>query len=373
MNIAFFHELPEGGAKSSTLKMANLLCSFGYNVDLYYVAEKKDILNNYKFRNEFFYEFKQKKWVGNDWKKRLYKDTIELYKIYKLDRKIAADINSKKYDLVLINASQFIESPFILRFLNSYKVFYAHDPNYRMIYEKSLDISKKLSLLRYNYEKVNRTIRKRLDYLNIHRANLILANSNFASRVIFKTYNRRSTVVYLGVDENLFKPKKVSKEIDILFVGTFDEIDGYDLLSDALKNIKNKLNVVAVPGKSRWISNQQHIVDLYQKSKIVVCLAINEPFGLVPLESMSCGVPVIAVNEGGYTETVVNNKTGFLVKRQKEKLAGKIKLLLDNPKLAKEMGNRGRKEILSNWTWEKRGKELEKVLLEDNENISNNY
>jgi glycosyltransferase involved in cell wall biosynthesis len=114
------------------------------------------------------------------------------------------------------------------------------------------------------------------------------------------------------------------------------------------------------------------MVGLYQKSKVVVCLAINEPFGLVPLEAMSCGIPVIAVDEGGYKETIINNKTGFLIKRDPKELSEKIKLLLSNPGLTKEMGASGREEILKKWIWGKRGKELERILLKAYGNINNN-
>jgi glycosyltransferase involved in cell wall biosynthesis len=372
MNIAVFHELPEGGAKNATIKIANLLKTFGHNVDLYYVAEKRDSPDDFKLNNVFFYEFKPKPWVGNNWKVRLYKDTVELFKIYKLDKNIAVDINSKKYDFVLVNASQFIEAPFIFRFLKPFKIFYAHDPNYRIIYEKSLDVQKSLGFIKYSYEKTNRFFRRIFDSSNIMRADLILANSEFAKDVILKTYNLKSELSYLGVDSDIFKPQDTKKDIDILFVGSKDPIDGYPLLSGALKLIGNKLNVVFVPGESKKTLSLKEMAALYQKSKIVVCLSVNEPFGLVPLEAMACEVPVVAINEGGYSETVINNKTGFLIKRDEEELAKKIKLLLNRPELVKEMGENGREEVLAKWTWEKRGKELEKILLKVYGNINNN-
>ena len=178
-------------------------------------------------------------------------------------------------------------------------------------------------------------------------------------------------MAYLGVDTNVFKPKNVKQEIDILFVGTKDPIDGYALLKESLNIIDNKLNVVLVPGDSNKILSLKEMVTLYQKSKIVVCLAVNEPFGLVPLEAMACAVPVIAVSEGGYAETVIDGKTGFLINREKDDLAKNIKLLLDNNTLAEKLGENGRREVLKNWAWAKRGKELEKVLLSFYGNINN--
>lgn len=44
-----------------------------------------------------------------------------------------------------------------------------------------------------------------------------------------------------------------------------------------------------------------------------ICVSKNEDFGMVAIESMSCGVPVIAVDEGGYRETMVAGETGYLI------------------------------------------------------------
>lgn len=362
MKIAVFHELPEGGAKNATIKIGSLLKTFGHNVDLYYVAEKEDSLDSSIFNNIYFYEFKPKIWNGNDWKTRLCKDTVELFKLYKLNKKVAMEINLKGYDFILINASQFIEAPFILRFLKSFKVFYAHDPNYRIIYEKLLDVPKSLSFFRYSYERFNRFFRKIFDFSNILKADLIIANSYFSKNLILKTYKRKSEVAYLGVDVNIFKPKDVKKEIDILFVGSRDPIDGYTLLLDALELLGNKLNVVFVPGESRKMLTSKEMIDLYQKTRIVVCLAVNEPFGLVPLEAMSCAVPVVAVNDGGYKESVINKETGFLIKRDSKKLAEKIQLLLNNSNLAEKMGRNGRENVLQNWTWDKSIERFIKII-----------
>ena len=59
----------------------------------------------------------------------------------------------------------------------------------------------------------------------------------------------------------------------------------------------------------------EELVILYNKAKLVVYTPYMEPFGLVPLEAMSCGTPVVGVNEGGVMETVLNGKTGILVER----------------------------------------------------------
>jgi glycosyltransferase involved in cell wall biosynthesis len=57
---------------------------------------------------------------------------------------------------------------------------------------------------------------------------------------------------------------------------------------------------------------EKELVDLYACCRGLICTALNEDFGLTPLEAMASGKPVVAVNEGGFCETVTR-ETGRLV------------------------------------------------------------
>lgn len=57
--------------------------------------------------------------------------------------------------------------------------------------------------------------------------------------------------------------------------------------------------------------SDEELVKLYSGAKAFLALATDEDFGITPVEAMLCGTPVIAVNGGGYIETVVNKKTGL--------------------------------------------------------------
>lgn len=83
-------------------------------------------------------------------------------------------------------------------------------------------------------------------------------------------------------------------------------------------------------------------------SDVVIYTTIGEePFGLVPVEGMACGVPVVVTHSGGLTESVVDGETGFVISKEEERLpkelADRVVQLLSNPALAKEMGRKGRK------------------------------
>jgi len=145
----------------------------------------------------------------------------------------------------------------------------------------------------------------------------------------------------------------------------YNNIDGYSLLSESVKLMKKKPALkLHVTGKD-WIDSDKELAKLYSSAKVVVCLANNEPFGLIPLEAMACGVPVIAVNEGGYKESIIDGKTGYLVPRDPKALAQKLEFLLANEKIRTKMGKNARLHIEKNWTWDKSINDLEKILLEN--------
>ena len=89
-----------------------------------------------------------------------------------------------------------------------------------------------------------------------------------------------------------------------------------------------------------------------------------EPFGLVPLESMACGTPVVAVKEGGVKESVLHEETGLLVERNPEIFSEAILRLLQDPELTKTLGENGRQYVAQHWTWEQSTQKLESYLVE---------
>ena len=76
--------------------------------------------------------------------------------------------------------------------------------------------------------------------------------------------------------------------------------------------------------------SEQELVDLYASCKGLICTAMDEDFGLTPLEAMASGKPVIAVDEGGFRETVTP-ETGILVEAKSEAIITAIKKISYNP------------------------------------------
>ena len=91
---------------------------------------------------------------------------------------------------------------------------------------------------------------------------------------------------------------------------------------------------------------------LIRSADAVVCVPWYEPFGIVPLEAMACGVPVVASAVGGLTDTVVDRATGWLVPaRDPAALTSALRTLLADPARRAAMGAAGRERVEQWYTW----------------------
>jgi glycosyltransferase involved in cell wall biosynthesis len=92
----------------------------------------------------------------------------------------------------------------------------------------------------------------------------------------------------------------------------------------------------------------------YSAADVFVTTPWYEPFGITPLESMACGIPVIGSRVGGIKYTVVHGKTGFLVDPQDPiQLADRLHALLVSPQLRQAMRANCLERVNSLFTWER--------------------
>lgn len=119
-----------------------------------------------------------------------------------------------------------------------------------------------------------------------------------------------------------------------------------------------------------WVQEsvpQQDLVALYSQAAAFVCPSIYEPFGIVNLEAMSCGTPVVASRVGGIPEIIEPGKDGYLVPFQARSLqdsepadpqgfshdlALKIDKILADPLQAEIMGRAAREKVLAKFSWQ---------------------
>lgn len=300
----------------------------------------------------------------------------------------AEQINAGGFDVCFANSCQQYAVPFIGRYLRIPSVLYLGEP-YRPLYEATPVLPwaalesfwQKGRHLYYQkrfwkdlwYERKLR-VQVREEALNIAAFSKVLVNSYFSNETFVKVYGFSAEVCYLGIDTALFGPSAQPQErTHVLGVGSFYRHKNPEFAIRALAQIPEELRPKLV-----WVSNsaaesyvadmqalaqalgvrfelRQQVSDttLVQLMNQAVCMAYTsnlEPFGLAPLEAAACGVPVVAVAEGGLRETVLDGQTGFLCPRRVEVFASKIQLLIDDLALRERMSQAAVAHVQASWT-----------------------
>jgi glycosyltransferase involved in cell wall biosynthesis len=180
----------------------------------------------------------------------------------------------------------------------------------------------------YFFGKIPMHLLRIADYNAAQRPDVVLANSLEVARRVKKFYRRDAKVVYPPVD--IPKKIKVKKESFYLTGGRLARPKRIDLAIKAANKLQVPLQVFGrdfqnyaeelkkmagktvkfvgeITDKEKW--------ELMAKAKAFIFPAELEDFGITPVEAMSVGTPVIALNSGGLKETVVAGKTGVLFEK----------------------------------------------------------
>lgn len=90
---------------------------------------------------------------------------------------------------------------------------------------------------------------------------------------------------------------------------------------------------------------------MYNRALMLAFVPVMEPFGLVALEAMACGTPVVGIREGGVRESVVDGRTGRLVDRIPDDVAGAIDALVQHDELRERYGAAAADYVRQEWSW----------------------
>ena len=169
---------------------------------------------------------------------------------------------------------------------------------------------------------------RKWDIATLDKVDHFIANSKFVQERIRRIYKRESTVIYPPVDVEKFTLVE-SKEDFYLVASRLVPYKKTKLIVEAFNLMPDKKLVVIGKGEEydeiKSIAKENIVVLGYQADEVLVehmqkakafVYAAVEDFGIVPIEAMACGTPVIALNKGGTKETVIDAKTGVHFKEQ---------------------------------------------------------
>jgi glycosyltransferase involved in cell wall biosynthesis len=108
--------------------------------------------------------------------------------------------------------------------------------------------------------------------------------------------------------------------------------------------------------------DDKELVDILNRASTMAYAPRLEPFGLAPLEANACGLPVVAVAEGGIRETIVDGVNGFLVQHQPQMMADAIQRLAHDKDLAAQLGKNGSRIVQEKWSVNAAVERLERQL-----------
>ena len=242
----------------------------------------------------------------------------------------------------------------------------------------------------------------RLEAAGLEAADRVFANSHFSASIVRATFPRlppdRVEVMYAGVAVPETPPPPPGGEALVLSVNRFDPGKNLELAVDAIAALRGRLTpsafasvrlvlaghvdprrtetqVVARELEARvarlGLASQVSLVRspsdaerraLLARAACVVYTPVAEHFGLVPVEAMAAARPVIAVNHGGPTETIVHGKTGWLTDPRPDAFADAIATVLGDPVAARRMGEAGWAHVRTNFSRAAFGERMESAL-----------
>ena len=244
---------------------------------------------------------------------------------------------------------------------------------------KSLHVYPKVkydSLKDYDFEAITDTIKAIDDSV---KPLMTVANSKYCSDYIFESLKIKCDgYIYPGCDLNPYTKIKKDRNLFVTVSQLWTHKRVHLLLESIKLTDETELIIVGSgPEKENLkktvkqlnLQNRVFFLENLKNYEIQIILArscgflfapIREPFGIVILEAMSAGCPIISVNEGGFTE-VLNSKNSFLCNPFPHEFADKIKLLQNDEKLMLKMSAESQK-LSKQYSWKKSAIKLKQKI-----------
>jgi glycosyltransferase involved in cell wall biosynthesis len=193
-----------------------------------------------------------------------------------------------------------------------------------------------------------------VDQQSVKQVDRIIAISLNVKKRILKFHHRNVDVIYPSVDTSmyhytkngnfwlsvnrLYPEKRIELQVEsfrmmpeerLVIVGGYAKGDHASRYAEMIRG--NLPPNIRLCGEVR----DDELRNLYARCKGHICTALDEDYGLTPLEAMASGKPVVAVNEGGYRETITN-QTGLLVEPNVDQIMDAVRMITKDPARYKE-------------------------------------
>jgi glycosyltransferase involved in cell wall biosynthesis len=392
MKIAVWHNLPSGGGKRALHQHVQGLTQRGHEIELWCPpsADRSYLPLSGLVREHFVpleWEHVTKKGLPGKIRGACL-DTFSMIRAFEEHaRRCAEEINRGGFDLLYAASSRYMAVAPIGRYVKIPKLLYLQEPS-RPLYEALPTLPWAAPELGSGNWKKPRALAEffgdfayvlglrylvREELRNIRAYDAVLANSYFSRESILKAYGVNSSVCYLGINLDNFAKQELVKDGSVIGIGSFNAAKNIEFVIRALGQVSeprppliwignyaspnsylDKLVALAREQRVEFIPKNMisdaEMIGLLNRSMAMLYAPRLEPFGLTPLEANACGVPVVAVAEGGIRETVLDGVNGLLVEPDEAAMARGVERLRDDRELATKLGDNGVRLVRERWS-----------------------
>ena len=376
MKIAIYHHLPSGGALYHLHQVVMELKRLGHELHLFTPSTAELSFQDLTNIVDHHRVFPRTKWQPSSPITNPFRYRHHLEACIAQEHQWSQIIAEQNFDGIYLGQCQTWTEPPLLRFLPKRlpKILYCQEPKRTFHEERFLrereqwPWHKKLwRLPTIHWMQPNME-------LNIQCADLVLCNSEFSNQRIQKAYSNVTPVTsYIGVDTETFSPKaNVTAKRQLLSVGALDPSKNHGFAidvaaqkpagvefkvcivtdrsyGDTAEQLKRQAQQNQVELEIRTRVTTEELAQCYRESFATVYTPLEEPFGIVSLESQACGTPVLGADEGGLKETIKDGVSGFLLPRKPELFTEKLAQWVTQPESRSFLSQSSRDHVTELW------------------------
>lgn len=246
------------------------------------------------------------------------------------------------YDVVISSSSGFAKG--VISRSNIPHISYIHTPT-RYLWDSAHDVVQRAGAIKGWGMRLLQHYLRMADFTSAQRADVLLANSKYTQQRIHAYYRRESFVIYPPIDTTFFTPRLTEKlnisQAPFLLVGRLTPSKKFDQAITVCEKLGLPLVIIGIGSDYSRLKklagrhttfvgkvSREELRRYYRSARALIQPGV-EDFGMAAAESISCGTPVIAYEEGGIREIITHKKQGLLYTEQRpEALAESIRQFL---------------------------------------------